>query len=48
MGGERDMEPGRPVEPGEARTHGSDPEAVRVNREGERDLGGGERHVGRT
>ncbi len=36
-GGERD--PGKPVEPGEARAHGNDPDAVRI--EGERGRGGG-------
>ena len=31
---DRDDEEARPVEPGEARAHGNDPDAVRVDREG--------------
>ena len=31
---DRDDEGTRPVEPGEARAHGNDPEAVRMDREG--------------
>jgi hypothetical protein len=37
MGRGRDREPDRPVEPGEARAHGNDPGAVRVEHEDDRD-----------
>ena len=37
MGRDRDTDPGRPVEPGEARAHGSDPEAVEVRRTSDRE-----------
>ena len=37
MGRGRDGEPGRPVEPGEGRAHGNDPEAVEVSRADERE-----------
>ena len=36
---DRDRDQGRPVEPGEARAHGNDPDAVEINREGGRDAG---------
>lgn len=36
-----DRRQGQPVEPGEARAHGQDPDAVRVEREGGRGAGGG-------
>ena len=36
---DRDRDQGRPVEPGEARAHGNDPDAVEINREGGRDGG---------
>ena len=39
MGRDRDRDQGRPVEPGEARAHGNDPDAVEINREGGRDAG---------
>ncbi len=39
MGRNRDRDQGRPVEPGEARAHGNDPDAVEINREGGRDGG---------
>lgn len=37
---EEDLEKGRPVEPEEAREHGNDPNAVEINREGERESAG--------
>jgi hypothetical protein len=39
MGRDRDRDQERPVEPGEARAHGNDPDAVEINREGGRDTG---------
>ncbi len=39
MGRDRDTERGRSVESREARTHGNDPDAVRIERGGERNLG---------
>ena len=39
MGRDRDRDQGRPVDPGEARAHGNDPDAVEINREGGRDAG---------
>ena len=36
---DRDRDQGRPVEPGGARAHGNDPDAVEINREGGRDAG---------
>ena len=39
MGRDRDRDQGRPVEPGDARAHGNDPDAVEINREGGRDGG---------
>lgn len=39
VGRGRDRDQGRDVEPGEARAHGNDPDAVQMNREGGRDEG---------
>ena len=35
MGRDRDADQGRPVEPGESRAHGNDPDAVEVRRASE-------------
>jgi hypothetical protein len=37
MGTDRDADRGRPVEPGESRAHGNDPDAVEVRRTGDRE-----------
>nr|MDP9481197.1 hypothetical protein [Actinomycetota bacterium] len=42
----RDRDQGRPVEPGETRAHGNDPDAVEVRRKGEDGYTGGQRREG--
>ncbi|MDP9480696.1 MAG: aquaporin, partial [Actinomycetota bacterium] len=42
----RDRDQGRPVEPGEARAHGNDPDAVEVRRKGGDGYTGGQRREG--